>query len=102
MVLVSDLAQTRRDLHYLKVTLVGGASNRGGLGSVVTVRAGPHAYHRAHDGKSGYLSQSAYPLYFGLGDAEAVDRIEVRWPSGRAQVVPGPIRANSLIEVREP
>jgi hypothetical protein len=30
-----------------------------------------------------YLSQSALPLYVGLGDATTIDRIEVDWPSGR-------------------
>ena len=31
-------------------------------------------------GKSGYLSQSVLPLYFGLGDATTIDGIEVDWP----------------------
>ncbi len=44
---------------------------------------------------------SLYPLYFGLGDAEVVDQITVRWPSGREQIVSGPIATNSLVEVRE-
>ena len=54
------------------------------------------------DGNSGYLSHSLYPLYFGLGAAEAVDGIEVVWPSGKKQTVPPPIKIESLIEVREP
>jgi enediyne biosynthesis protein E4 len=33
-----------------------------------------------------YFSQSSFTLYFGLGDAENVDRLEVRWPSGETQV----------------
>jgi hypothetical protein len=56
---------------------------------------------QAYNGKSGYLSQSAYPLYFGLGDADTIDRIEVAWPSGQHQTVPGPIATNQLIEVVE-
>jgi hypothetical protein len=54
-----------------------------------------------NDGKSGYLSQSRLPLYFGLGEAESVDRIEVTWPSGVIQTVAGPIGANRLLEIRE-
>ena len=37
-----------------------------------------------------------------LGDSSRVDEIRVRWPSGREQVVPGPIDANQQILVTEP
>ena len=40
-------------------------------------------------------------LYFGLGASELVERIEVTWPSGKQQVVPGPLKINSRIDVRE-
>jgi hypothetical protein len=53
------------------------------------------------DGNSGYLSHSIYPLYFGLGSAEHVGRIEVTWPSGKTQIVTGPVAINKQIEVRE-
>jgi hypothetical protein len=54
------------------------------------------------DGKSGYLSQSDLPLYFGLADADHVGAIEVRWPSGRRRSVVGPLKAGQTIEVVEP
>jgi len=100
MVLISDLSE-RRDIRFLEVELTGSASNRSGLGARVTVHAGGQRYTRVHDGKSGYLSQGLYPLYFGLGNAEKADRIEVSWPSGRQQVVSGPIAANSSIRIIE-
>ena len=85
-VLVSDLAQ-RRPIHWLQVALAGTASNRNGLGATVRVRAGGHVYTKYNDGKSGYLSQSALPLYFGLGDAEKIDarrgRLAVGTQAGR-------------------
>ena len=102
MVLISDLAQVKPDLHYLKVALVGSESNRGGLGAVVVVKAESRSYIQTHHGKSGYLSQSLAPLYFGLGPSAVVEAIEVRWPSGRVQTVRGPIRANTRVEIREP
>jgi hypothetical protein len=40
------------------------------------------------------------PLYFGLGAAESVDRIDVRWPSGKKQTTAA-IRINSTIEIKE-
>jgi hypothetical protein len=100
-VLVSDLAK-RRPIHWIQIVLVGAASNRNGLGATVRVRAGDHVYTKFNDGKSGYLSQSALPLYFGLGDAETIDRIEVDWPSGRRQVVTQGLETNRTLRMAEP
>jgi len=100
-VLISDLAQ-RRPIHFLKVRLHGTRSNREGLGAAVTVvLLDGRRVLKLFDGKSGYLSQSDLPLYFGLGDADHATAIEVRWPSGRRQTVAGPIAAGRNIEVVE-
>jgi hypothetical protein len=101
MVLVSDLAQRTRP-HWLKVALTGTKSNRDGLGAMVRVHADGHVYLKPNDGKSGYLSQSSLPLYFGLGDAGKVDRVEVTWPSGRRQVVTQGLKINDTLRVVEP
>ena len=53
------------------------------------------------DGGSGYLSHSLYPLYLGLGSAQAVESIDVKWPSGKTQTVRPPFKVNSLIEIKE-
>ena len=100
MVLVSNLAEKTR-VRYIEVKLTGTASNRDGLGAIVKVTAGGTTYTKLYDGNSGYLSHSLYPLYFGLGAAEAVERVEVSWPSGKQQVVSGPVKVNSRIDVRE-
>jgi hypothetical protein len=100
-VLVSDLAQ-RRPVHWLQVGLTGTVSNRNGLGATVRVHAGGHVYTKYNDGKSGYLSQSALPLYFGLGDAEKIDSVEVDWPSGRRQVETQRLEINRTLPMVEP
>jgi hypothetical protein len=100
-VLISDLAQ-RRKIHWLKVALTGTVSNRNGLGAAVRVTAGGRTLSQWNDGKSGYLSQSVLPLYFGLGDAATVDRVEVDWPSGRKQVITQGLAANAILRVTEP
>jgi hypothetical protein len=99
-ILISNLSE-RRQIHWLKIKLIGTVSNRDGLGATVRLTAGGRTYMKFHDGKSGYLSQSSLPLYFGLGEEAQVDRIEVDWPSGIKQVVPGPIRANDLLPITE-
>jgi hypothetical protein len=98
-ILVSDLAQ-RRNISYLKVILVGTKSNRNGLGAQVSISAGSMKITKIQDGKSGYLSQSVLPLYFGLGEAKRVETIQVLWPSGQKQTVSNP-RLNSTLEIVE-
>jgi len=99
-VLVSNLSERKR-VHFLKVRLIGRRSNRDGLGARVEVVAANRTWTQVYDGKSGYLSQSALPLYFGLGEADRVDAVRVRWPSGVTQTVERPA-ADRLIEITEP
>ena len=99
--LLSSLSESLDTLSYVKVVLEGTESNRDGLGATVVVHAGGSTYTRVHDGKSGYLSQSLLPLYFGLGDAQAVDNIAVEWPSGKRQTIAGPLDVKVLIHIRE-
>ncbi len=98
--LTSNLSE-QTSLHFLKIRLVGTASNRDGLGATVKVTAQGKTSTQYHDGKSGYLAQSAIPLYFGLGSATKVDSIEVKWPSGRIQHLPAPSEINQLLVVTE-
>jgi len=100
-VLISDLTQ-RKPIRWLKIVLTGTASNHNGLGATVRLEAERQVYTKCNDGKSGYLSQSVLPLYFGLGDAKKIDRVEVNWPSGRKQVVTQELQENQTIRITEP
>ncbi len=100
-VFVSDLAQKRK-IHYLQVVLNGTVSNRNGLGATVEVSSGGRVYTKYNDSKSGYLSQSVLPLYFGLGDATSVERVEVRWPSGKRSEISRDIAINKTLTISEP
>ncbi|HEX9941094.1 MAG TPA: CRTAC1 family protein [Thermoanaerobaculia bacterium] len=99
-VFISNLSEKKPKLRYLQVKLRGTASNRDALGARVRVKAGGQTWTQWNDGASGYLSHSLMPLYFGLGDAERIDSVEVTWPSGRTQTVRGP-KVNSQIEIVE-
>ncbi len=101
MVLVSDLAQQKK-IHWLKVVLAGTKSNRNGLGATIRLLAGGQTYTRYNDGKSGYLSQSVLPRYFGLGETAKIARIEVDWPSGRKQVLNKGLHENETLTITEP
>ena len=101
MILVSNLAENR-PIRWIKVKLVGSKSNKDGLGAKIVVSAGGSTFTKVHDGQSGYLSQSQYPVYFGLEEATEVDEIVIDWPSGARQTVAGPVATNQLIEIVEP
>jgi hypothetical protein len=57
-------------------------SNRSAIGARVRVVAGGVSRIREVSGGSGYMSQNALTLAFGLGPAAEVDTLEIRWPSG--------------------
>jgi hypothetical protein len=88
-------------MRFLTVQLTGTKSNRDGLGATVRVQAANRTFTQYYDGKSGYLSQSSMPLYFGLGEATQVDSVEVRWPSGKNQLITRNLRMNDLLHIRE-
>jgi len=102
MVLVSNLMEREPRNHFLKIDLTGKVSNRDGLGATVTVHTATQSFVKVNDGKSGYLSQSSCPLYFGLGTSPDIDRIEIQWPSGQSQIVTGPVAVDSMLEITEP
>lgn len=99
-VLVSNLAD-KKSIRFLKVKLVGAKSNRDGFGATVTVHAGAKKLTQYNDGKSGYLSQSPLPLYFGLGELAQADKVEVQWPSGTRQMLAKDIPKNGLLTIKE-
>ena len=69
----------------IALTLVGTKSNRSAIGARCTVEA--NGRKQIADVMSGgsYYSQSAFTLYFGVGKADKLNRIEVRWPTGERQ-----------------
>ena len=87
MVLVSNL--TEKTTRPLRRGEAHRHARRIATGSAPSSRSPPagSTYTKVMDGNSGYLSHSLYPLYFGLGAAQAVDSIEVTWPSGKTQTV---------------
>jgi hypothetical protein len=78
-----------------------GGSNRDGYGAQLIVHAGGRAQLRELRCGEGFASQNSDTILVGLGSAAAVERIEVRWPSGRDSLLPGPIASGSLVEIWE-
>jgi enediyne biosynthesis protein E4 len=92
--------------NWLKVRTIGVKSNRSGIGARIKVvsriqgEAKPTVQMDEVRSGSGYISQSDLRIHFGLGKAERVETVEVRWPSGQVDTVRD-IPANRLIYVKE-
>jgi hypothetical protein len=48
----------------------------------------------------GYFSQNDLRVHFGLGKAERVEALEIRWPSGQVDTLKD-VKANQLVYVKE-
>ncbi len=72
---------------WTRVQLAGGASNRDGYGAEILVTAGGVTRRYQARVTASYLASQDPRILVGLGSAEVVDRIEVRWPSGLVDVV---------------
>jgi len=68
--------------HWIRLHLVGSASNKSAIGARVVVYSdGLTQTDEVRSGAS-FLSQSSMSLHFGLGASEVLDKIVVYWPSG--------------------
>jgi hypothetical protein len=85
---------------WLQVRLEGTVSNRDAIGAVVTVESGGRRQVRQVSAGSGFLSTSSPVLHFGLAEAEQVDSLEVRWPSGQRTLRTG-VAANQRLHIQE-
>ncbi|MGO9464397.1 MAG: CRTAC1 family protein [Isosphaeraceae bacterium] len=70
---------------FLKLDLRGRAPNRDAIGARLTAYAGQRSLIRSIVGGGSYISASDRQVHFGLGPAAHVDRLEVRWPSGKVE-----------------
>jgi hypothetical protein len=68
--------------HWLRIKTVGVRSNRDGFGARVEVKTGGVSQVAEVRANSSFESASDPRLHFGLGSANRVDSIVVRWPSG--------------------
>jgi hypothetical protein len=86
--------------NWLLVKCLGTRSNRSAIGARVRVVTGQHAQMEEVISGSSFLSQSDLRLHFGLGQAKAVDLMEVIWPSGLKESFRS-VPANQVVTVEE-
>ncbi|MGH2625355.1 MAG: CRTAC1 family protein, partial [Anaerolineales bacterium] len=85
---------------WIRFLLRGTKSNRDAIGARVSVTAGGVRQHFEVRSGDGYISSGDPRAHFGLGNTERAEQVEIRWPSGRIEVLEG-LAARTVYEVRE-
>ena len=86
---------------WLTLELEGTRSNRDGLGAQVRLTTGGRTHYAEARCPTSYVFQQDPRPHFGLGEATAIDRIEIRWPSGQTQIL-SDVVAGRILKVVEP
>jgi enediyne biosynthesis protein E4 len=92
---------TQSSNHWIAIKLTGTKSNRDGLGAHLELTAGGRTQVAERSAGSGYLSQDDDRIHFGLGAATKVDKLLIRWPSGKEQTITDP-KIDAVLKVEEP
>jgi hypothetical protein len=74
--------------HWISFELQGTKGNRLAIGARVKIVAGTLTQTEEVRSGGSYLSQNDLRVHFGLGRADKVDSVEIRWPSGTVEKLP--------------
>jgi len=87
--------------NWISLKLEGTTSNRDGIGTRIRLTCGGKTQYTQKKSTTGYLSQNDPRIHFGLAKNDMVEKIEIKWPSGKVQVLNN-IKANQFLTVKEP
>lgn len=87
--------------NWITLNLIGHSSNKDGIGSRIKLFAGGKMQTAQKKSTTGYLSQNDSRIHFGLLKNETVEKIEIKWPSGKLQILDS-IKANQILTIKEP
>ena len=92
--------------NWIKIKTIGTKSNRSGIGArikCITHLPSEKSLHPQIDevrSGGGYFSQNDLRVHFGIGKADKVELLEIRWPSGAVDTIRD-IKPNQVIFVKE-
>jgi hypothetical protein len=87
--------------NWIKVKLIGTKCNRTAIGVRVRVVIGKHTQiGEVHCGTS-VMSQSDLRLHFGVGNAQKIDRLEVKWPTTQKTETFTDLDPNQILTIKE-
>lgn len=96
--LYENQRQQRDKANWLQLTLKGPDLNPAGIGTKVWLYANGKVQYQEQFLSRGFMSASSFILHIGIGDAESIDSLQVRWPDGNTELLQK-ITPNQLIEL---
>ena len=97
--LLANVSETPH--HWLALKLIGRQSSRDAVGALIRVETPLGRQVRQVKGGGSYASSSDSRVFFGLGGATSISRLEIRWPSGLTQGLEN-IAPDRLLRIVEP
>ena len=85
---------------WLGLDLEGSASNRSAIGTQVTAYWNGQKQVKEVHGGIGFCAQNDRRIYFGFGKADKIDKIVIRWASGKTQTIESP-ELNRIHKLKE-
>jgi len=89
------------DNKWIDFQLEGSTTNRSAIGAQVKLFWNGKQQIQSVSGGSGFCAQNDRRLHFGLGKNPTVEKAEIRWSSGKVQVIDKPL-INDINKVKEP
>jgi len=86
---------------WVEFDLEGTKSNRSAIGAQVTLFWNGQEQVQEVSGGSGFAAQNERRLHFGLGKTPHIEKVVIRWPSGKVQTIEEPA-PNQLYSIKEP
>lgn len=84
--------------HWLTVDARVPGGKRTAVGARLVLTTGSKTQVREVTPVNGYLSQGDWRVHFGLGPAKKADRLEIRWPDGRTELL-ADVPADQILKV---
>lgn len=86
---------------WVEFELEGTASNRSAIGAEIRLFWNGKQQVQNVSGGSGFCAQNQRRIHFGLGKNPKIEKAEIRWPSGRVQIVEN-LSAGQSHRIKEP
>lgn len=86
---------------WVEFELEGKQTNRSAIGAQVTVFWKGKKQVQEVSGGSGFCAQNQRRLHFGLGKADGIEKVEIRWTSGKVQTLTAPA-LGKIHKIEEP